>query len=413
MKHMVLLTILSAILGQGVSFKSLYLFHIFAFINTVLLARKNPHIIDRLYNNKRLSALFLFLLVYPFVSLLWTDPINKAALVYLYGFSSISFALIYALLITPKYKQTVKQALLLGFYANAFISVLEILTSFRYPLSVYSKANWIAGRSYSYLGVEPETIPTGFFWNPNDYGTYLCCMLPLFFVLHKSAIKSWVSTLLCFILILFIQSRTSFIVGSLEMITLAIIIPFYNSKLPAAKKALLAALSTVIIGITLVFALNQSNHLSKKFDILFVKIDTIANYGTWGQLKPDSENKRLIWVSNMLRVFPSAPVLGHGSNAANQNQIHSQFQKKVSPHFFFLELLTNFGLIWMLPVVSLYVYGLFSLIKNQSYFMLISAIAFPLASLSMSSCIFAIPLFTILGFCFHDPFAKLKTFKST
>ena len=392
-KHIIFSLILSAIIGQGVAYKSIYLFHIVAIIffgYTCISTGIKKTLIEL----KRFLPLFA-LLAYAFASLLWREEVAKPEYIYLYGALSLFTAFVLSSMATQKAPKVALTALGIATMGSLIIGFGEVLALFRYPLSAYSNLNWIAGRSY--IHNESTTFPTGFAWNPNDYATFLCAVFPIFYAIPKNKFVKWTLSTLIFGLIICSNSRTAMIVAAVEL-TLLLSIDLLKSKINTKLKYSLLVVFIALISITSILTVSLSERNITKFQILFSKVEVMVSPSKWGSLPIDSENSRLIWAYNLGEAISQKPLMGHGPNAASSAKFHPSFDRDVSPHAFLLELITNFGIPWFLALTSLYIGLLVKLYRkglHQNF--LISLSFLPICSFSMSSCIFAIPLFCIIG----------------
>ncbi len=390
---LIFILIASAVIGQGVAYKSIYLFHIVSllFVGDFIITNKLQKGLEAIKSYLPLLAI----LTVPFLSLMWTDEIGKAELVYLYGISTIAASFILSSIGMKLSPRTT----LLSLGAITFISLVigygESMGLIRYPLSVYSNLNWIAGRDYTYT--KYNTIPTGFAWNPNDFATFLCAVLPILYGTTKRKVQKWGSVIAIFLLIILSNSRTAMIISSVELLA---IFTMELMSLKISKLRKLLFLIIVVVGFTTIAVtiISLSRYNTAKFKILLSKAEIIATPSKWNNLPDDSENRRFTWIYNLGTAISKQPLIGYGVNKATSPELHPNAKNEVSPHAFPLELITNFGIPWFLAVLFLYLRLLANLFRKEGgQGFLISLIFLPVCSLSMSSCIFATPLFCLIG----------------
>ncbi len=383
----------SALIGQGIAYKSLYLFHVLSLLFFAELLKRSgtKQVIQKLKSFTPLFGLTLFAVF----SLLWRKDIKKAEIVYIYAILSILSSFILSSIATQISKKLALWAIIATTIGYIVIGLGEVTALFRYPLSIYSNMNWIAGRDY-HTSVNPS-VPTGFAWNPNDFSTIMCAILPLIISLPKSKFIRASLGLLVSFLIFLSGSRTGFIICMSELLCII----FF--KVLAKKNTLKKRILIFLIGYFTILAvgwgtINSSEGLRGKISTLTQKKEIFLTPNIWGKLPIDSENIRLIWIDNLITAIKEKPLLGHGPAAANSPLIHKNFSRPVSPHAFIIEIIANFGVPWFVLLSLLYInllIRLFRLGYHQSFF--VSLIFLPLSSFSMSSCIFSIPLFSIIG----------------
>jgi len=180
--------LISAVLGSSVSLASFPDFYLFHFIFSIVLFLFVCHLFleGRIqFKTKKTKKYLLFFLVWSlwiFVSFLWAE--HKA--------SAIKFSLIYAMMFLFSWllilyngrekvlKNTLK-VLFFMFLVALFIGTLEAFTAFRLPISPYADTSRYDFAVKQHL----QTVPTSFFYNPNNYATFLAFSLPfVLFAMH-------------------------------------------------------------------------------------------------------------------------------------------------------------------------------------------------------------------------------------
>lgn len=215
--------LVACVLGMAVSYKKIFFFHLTAvFIGIVLFVpyfRKKSEF-HFLKQPTRLHwfpmAMFLWYLVmtlfsqHVYHSLKYVFYVaNGAAIVYLLVYYTETLALQKKVFLT-----------LAGIFSlEIAVSLLEIYTSFRMPLSPYSSVLSYFGRQY--ITYEDrhvlEYLPTGFHWNPNDLTVAVLLTLP-FFLLAKKIIVKFVGSISVLLIILAADSRGCFIIFFLLLV---------------------------------------------------------------------------------------------------------------------------------------------------------------------------------------------------
>ena len=186
----------SLILGAGLSFGNLYFFHVLLLLVISLISiRKEYRETLWVIAKKPLNLIIFSIFFWFLLSCLWSE--NKTyALVYVAQyFLGIMAILIVQFFVEDKssfifYKNKVLYPL---FLLIILLSLLEIFTSFRWPISSLSYHNDWFGRENIVMNIlKTERIngyidssPTVFFWNPNNLAVFLCLEVGLmsFFLL--------------------------------------------------------------------------------------------------------------------------------------------------------------------------------------------------------------------------------------
>ncbi|CAA7599632.1 O-antigen ligase-related protein [Acididesulfobacillus acetoxydans] len=237
---------------------NVYYLHIALFILTVsmfieFMRRRKTWSLKSLAQNRYLLFLSIFIL-YMILSLLWVTHL-KAALKYMVDYAiMICFALaVYRY--NPnlaKLKQTVKFLFFLTVPA-LFMGLLEIL-DIRMPVrNIFIDEGWYAKGPY-YL----KTIPTVFWYNPNNFGTFL--VLAMSFILAGIAFAKerkirWglgILQVAILINIIFSTSRTAYITMLVTMLGFLIYFSVTREK-EKRKRAFAWVLVTLVVFYSLSF----------------------------------------------------------------------------------------------------------------------------------------------------------------
>lgn len=173
-------------IGVGLSYGQVYAFHLCLVLYALISGGK---LIGAVAYGQRGSKQYLplvLLLIWYILSLAWAPDLS-AALRYI-GYWVIGITLVAAT--AYEVNTTSKLTLLLkvvAFCAAAelLVSLLEVFTSFRYPLSPFSPYAARVGRAYTldFIGSAQslatlETTPTGFSWNPNNLAATMSVVFP-------------------------------------------------------------------------------------------------------------------------------------------------------------------------------------------------------------------------------------------
>lgn len=404
------LLIISSILGPGFSYGSLYLVHliIFAVISYLMLARENR---VRLFNilAKKLNIVLILCFIWLLISISWAE--NKQ-----YGFTSlIHFAIGLSVVILTQFflqnsqHRTIyyKKLLPILFLIVALISGLEIISSFRWPISSLSEFNPYFGReniiekilSTQVIPGYVESSPTAFFWNSNHLAVFLCFFLPF---LMKNNWKYYLLFVASILIIISTGSRLTLISIGLVLVLLSC---FKPSKIRFLGVFLFTLFASILACPNSLMAIKANEPLEKVTGIDF------TNYWKLNDSKDDievdnidnSQGIRLVLYQQGIRYIQDSKFLGLGSGNAEWYNFKnkSNTQDVTSVHFYWLELAINGGLVLVVLMGYFFVH-LFKLLWQirKSTFnedLLIALVLFGMAVISLSSAHYFLPYYLFLG----------------
>lgn len=252
---------------------NIYYLHIALFILTLsmlweLFQQRHRWKIKQLNQNRYLLFLTIFV-VYMMLSFLWVRSYKEGIKLFIdYGIM-ICFSLsVYRF--NPSMVK-LKQTLKFLFYCLIPVLILGLIeiTGVRMPIrNIFSDSGWYLKGPY-YL----QTIPSVFFYNPNNFGTYLIMVMS--FVLaaisysRRKAIR-WgfiVIQVGALLNVIFSTSRTAYITMLLTLIGYVIYFIATREK-EKRKRVILAAVITLIIFYTLSFV--------PQFDVYYGKFNNTA-----------------------------------------------------------------------------------------------------------------------------------------
>ncbi len=409
--------IYTATIGLAVSYGNFYLFHIFIvmFMATAIVEIKNVVKTIDFLNNLPIILIFSFQLLYIF-SITWSN--NKLSAIYYSAYIFIGILLILTFIIAAKNQielDKIFKIISYIFIVEIIVSLLEIITTFRYPISPYSSiVEYFNRENKIFENFSPHfinslaTIPTGFRWNPNDLATTMIIILP-FFVIHKNLIIKFLGVLGVVAIIYFTNSRT-------VLFCVLFLFFLYILLYEKIKTKLIFFGSMLFIVIIIVLNLNNLNKYEKfiptkiTYTINSIRIFLTENHEKINEKSSISIRQNLI--KNAFTAFKQSYGLGVGGG--NSNFIHKQKNMKntkniTSLHNFWLEILVEGGIIAFLIFIYFYfstIYKVFVISKKTEnetlmYYAKASTLAlsiFIIAEISMSSAIYFLPMWLLLGF---------------
>ncbi|MDR3539689.1 MAG: O-antigen ligase family protein [Desulfosporosinus sp.] len=352
---------------------NIYYLHIALLILTItmLIARFKQQPLPRLTDvTKNKYSLFLFIfIVYMILSVAWAEN-RGMALKYMINYA-IMICFMFAVYTYNPNRAKVKETLKVLLYTA--IPVLAIgsfeMMGIRMPLrNIYTDHNLY------HLAAYLRTIPTVFFYNPNNYGVYL--VMAMSFILPFIAYNRtkgrnglfWVMQLAAVVNLIFCTSRTAYIVMLLTLIGFVV---FFAATKEWHKFRRVAAIG--IVTLIVFYGLSNVPRMSVYFGkfndtpflnvLSFNKVDVgqpIADFEAEGST---GERKSVI-LDIVDGVFKKGHLQGFGVNntamylktAGNTNGI-------VNPHSLWFEVLGDFGVGIFLYFIFIYLSLLWDLRK--------------------------------------------------
>lgn len=400
----------SLILGAGLSFGKLYFFHVLLVLVFSLISIRQEQRKTFLVILKKPQNLILFIVFFWFLlSCIWAE--NKTyALVYLVQlFLGIMAVLLVQFFVHDKssfvfYKNKVLFPFLL---LILLLSLLEIFTSFRWPISSLSYNNDWFGRENIVMNIlKTERIkgyidssPTAFFYNPNNLAVFLCLFLPF---LNN---RSWLHVFF-FVTTIFVIYNTG---SRLTIISigffLLIICLFKFSNFRFIGYFFCSLMFPIIFLPNSTMAFKANEPLEKVIGINLISIFGI-NYTRDNQLLDQNDNSNTIrkqLYKQGLHDIVESKLLGVGSGNAEWYNFKrkEKTQNITSVHFYWLELIINGG------IVVLFLLGYYFIIIARDLYILrnyeitialvTALMIFSLGVISMSSANYFLPYYGFLG----------------
>ena len=342
--------VFTSVLGLGVSFHKIYLFHLVLACVAVfnLCHQERGLIFDGLRLPSRYHFFFGFMFAWFALGLAWSWE-RSYTLQYL-GYIACGGGL--AVLVV-KYVGTSMNRFLQLFHAAkwAFVidvvaGLLEATTPFRLPISPFSSGADV--ESLYDFSSEAMTLiasmPTGFHWNPNNYAMVVCLLIP-FFLFHKHVRWTLLGVAAIVFLVFSADSRASLV----AIVFMLMVLPAFRGK-------------TAWIFVSLAFAtcaqlsLVSNTELAKNVETVVSSLERYV--GADGGDDLDSIGVRRHLIENGLEALAETHTLGVGGGADKvvQEERFALPVKSVvtSMHHTWIELLVNGGIVFFVPFVCWY-----------------------------------------------------------
>lgn len=400
--------IVSIVIGVGISYSKLYLFHIF-FALYMVFALRNI-ILTKKINNYFKYNNYLFLFVFMFfwysLSVLWSANFIYSIKYLYYLLIGLSIIIFFLSEVKDINKLNyIRKILFIVFSIEILLCLFEIFTPYHLPVSPYSEIVHYFGRRDGCGGQFHlfAYVPTGFHWNPNNLAFVMILILPFFLFYQNLFIK------------IFGVLTTSFIIyktgsrGILLSLIIAILIwaIFYHFK---------KFLITSVICFIFIFSLTQVN---KKIDNKIksvIKRNTnivkiIANYDPEYQTVRNSLILRKVLVMNSINAVKKSYGIGVGagnSHDYNEKNFADKLFGLKSMHNFWAELFIDsgfyFGLFFILSYIvlltKLYLISIMSKNNDAKYYCkscFLALSVFIFASMGPSTVIYSLPLWLLFA----------------
>jgi len=401
---------IALLLGAGLSFGNIYFFHIILILVYALILLHQVHRNSMWNIVKKPLNLLLFIIFFWFVlSCLWSENKSYALVSLIHFLIGILAVLLVQFFVDTKssfifYKNKVLYPI---FLLVLLLSLLEIFTSFRWPISSLSYCNDWFGRENIVTNILKterikgyvESSPTVFFWNPNNLAVFLCLFLP--FLIKKS----WLSLFLFFTTIFVIYctgSRLSIISIGLVLFVISL---YKLSNIRFLVYFLCSLMLPIIFFPNSMVATKANEPIERIIGINLIPIIGI-NYIHVPILTDKDDNsstvRKQLYKQGLQDILDSK-LLGVGAgNAEWYNFKRKKLTQNItSVHFYWLELVINGGVVALLLFISyfsLMAKELYTLRNNEVTSALITAMMiFSLAVISMSSANYFLPYYGFLG----------------
>lgn len=406
----------SIFFATAISYQSVYLFHLFAFVYAIrffwlFIFKKNRTIFNC---SQQMRFVFLFLLVsisYFSISLIWTpNLIDGFRWIFYYLCTSFVIFFVIQAASDKKSFKALFNILILLIIINAAVGLIEVVSSFRYPISRLSPyAGWFSYQSLVVPEVLEKTnllylfsMPTAFNWNPNNFALIMTVAFPIL-LYYKNKHIAFIFSSLIILLVLATASRICIIsLGFIVLISL-----FFKGR-----KYLKITLTVLMLFIfTDGFYFFSPNNLKIK-EVAFISTPYMINGKEVKVIPFDDESSasRKELAAYGLKLFKSKALFGHGANATHSKMKEDKLSYS-SLHFFFLEILINGGLLLFLCYLILFLWTMQKLLliyirteqketKYKSLSFFLSLMVLIPASVAVSSMVYILPIYLILAMVF-------------
>jgi teichuronic acid biosynthesis protein TuaE len=406
-KNIIFIFLAAAFLGVGLSYGKIYAFHLVFIISLFFFPYKKA---TDFFSNKP-SFVFVFpafMFLFYCLSSFWAPNLffSIQYIGYLFfGMSIIYFPFFYV----EKKEQLKKIIIVLGAFLllELLVCLLEMYSSFRYPISPYSKLISYFGHGYK---IDPNlsasikssilAVPTGFHWNPNNLAALLSIALP--FTLLSN--NKWIKYFGTFLLLIVLGATNS---RAVMFSVLLMVIYLVLMEFRITKKILLALFCLGFVFILIPQNYNPFNSINRR---ITDSIEAVIGIVEDNKQNTNSLGVRQELVKNALDELDENLWLGIGAGNSKfiQQKKGMVAGKVTSLHNFWLEIIVDVGLPFFLIFMSWYfrlVYKLIVISDNNNDVQLIylskstcvAMIGLLVSAISCSSIIYFLPFWILIS----------------
>lgn len=404
---------LTALIGPGIQYNKLYLFHVI-FISCL------PFVFFKIAANWKSSRFFLLFLLYCTLSLTWSLELaygTKLTFVIFFCFLIIAILREWRISREEKLKIFLK-CLQIIFIIQLAIGLAESFTSFRYPLSKLSAYNhWFGINYYTPDFMVDDAISknlaTGLSWNPNQYSLFLTIFFPFLFLLKNRIIKILLIVISLYVIV-HNSSRGCILALIAELlIVLLLYLRFYKMSV-IRKRIIFTSFSVVSIYVIYTKLFTKAAEFLANFNILGFSFPTPVTVLPGDRKWLTNDEMRISWLINSFNAFLDNFLIGLGLGSAGSPKVQKLMYESGpetirSIHLFWLELLTDLGLLGFTPLVIALCWLLYKLLKkidknedkyevNFGICFIASILAFCFACISISSAFYNLPMYLLISF---------------
>jgi teichuronic acid biosynthesis protein TuaE len=400
------------VIGCAVSYSKLYLFHIavaILFGFDFLLVLKNNFKIKINQHPTRLHLFLYWMIFWYALSIVWSKNPESSAVYVFYIFLGLVITTTMARF-GDGIDSLRKAFKILGvfFVIEICLSLLEVFTPFRLPVSPYSNYLSMFGRSLAdvdfAINRNSTSMPTGFQWNPNNLATTMTMILP-FFLLHKRKIVNYAGAISVIVLVLAAGSR-----GNILAICFLMFVYLYllNGKRAAIWGTIIPAIGILLVALLWPSISNTNNENVKNIVDSFQALKT---YLTSNEITLDSIGTRQTLIKRGMSELKESHGLGIGGGASKAlgGVDVRGYVGAVPMHNFWIEVLVEAGAVFFITFVLWYLRILFNLLKiarnskdsTLKYFAsatCLSMCGFLIGAISTSSTVYFLPMWIMFGF---------------
>jgi len=411
----------AALMGPGMGFGKLYLFHVVLFFTLGFSAYYVQS--QGKWTKMRVMIIPALLFLFMASSLAWADSFSMGVKqIAIAGFGVALIGCLVALCETKHDLFLILKVTAIVFLVSCIIGLVEMAFGFSWPWSRNSPWLYLLGRDIflsrtKFTGSDIDLIrhtPTAFFWNPNNFAVFVTCFLPFILFSKRNKWLVFGATALVLIIIIGAGARMCFWV---LMLALPFWLIFFRKKIQLPTAALLCVTLFFISLNMFVWKLpvNAFNQFKLPYgEIIFG--EPIIHKGGGHSLPAivEEEENSISFRKEMIErsfvLIKEQPILGAGAAGIEHEFVKNKTKSGlIDLHFYWLELLVNYGILWTIVLIAALGYLIVRLIRKKTTFALstiFSTALFIPCVISLSTGFYYLPgylLFACLILCSTIP----------
>ncbi len=368
-------------------------FFLLLLLSTSVLLLSKPEYIYLLYERFfKYGWFFVLWFVYAIVSLLWVESFKWAfaelANIFFFG-TLIPLGLLY--IETRKDLNVLVFLWILAFILSLGVGIWEILTGNHLITSKFRMENFQNYKLETFIAYVPKhRTPTAFFYNQNNFATFISLSLPLAIFMLRGRFLRIVVLSLSAVVLIFTLSRANYVAFALLILMLpffldrrqnAIYLPFLTLLILSAISLLIFVINTPVVSKDIGIQRIYYKFRAKVLDVFKGSRDISASI------------RRDIWISS-LEYWERSNFMGTGAG-----QVEYFLEEKPprpiiyfkNPHNWFVEMLSKYGILVFISYMIFWMWIFLNLWHNRrdklAKALMLSLICFIPASVSPSSLI--------------------------
>lgn len=361
--------------------------------------------------DKKIICFFISWFFYICLSFFWSK--NKSFNIKYIAIYFMMFVFIANIIIFNMKQKNIKNSIkVLGFmfFICVIIGIIESATSMQFPIRHYYN---FTVHELSDAEIELiKTRPMVFFYNPNNFATYVAICLPFLFYLicfaskYKNKILFFIWSAVAFASIVLTTSR-SILFSVVFMTAVYVIVTFFEGRLKLMMYPIIIILMLVAVYKSSYFIVSRHNNIYMQK--MQQKMTNIKNISLNEVGQESSEGERITIIYDVVEgVFKDKHYFGYGAGNTPQLLMDKANTHGIySPHALAAELLGDFG-IFIVLYGAFYIYIICKLlniawkredrfIKITGYSLATALFGFALGSFAPSSVTYFLPYWMLLG----------------
>ena len=401
----------SLIVGPGIGYGKLWVFHVVSLFFLLFYSLKiiNSLQFKKLINESIYFQTLIAIFFWYSLSVIWSINLLYSIQYILYIILGLWVVVIIVYFAYGSHNYyVIFNIMKWSFVVSIVLGLFEVFDIFRLPTSPYSEYSYLFGRDaadFTELNSEVEyllkTTPTVFWGNPNNYATALAMIFPYFFMLNKK-IFAYLGCLVILFLIIMTGSR-----GNLIALSFGLFVFYAINLRRFSFLIILSFVALISLDSMMDILMNSDNPYVSEVAGIGYELLRYLFESSDGQ---DSIDVRQQLIRNGIDAFMASHGLGVGAggSVAVQELFGGVMGGITSMHNFWIEILVDVGVVGATLFLSFYLSlilrlfiihrkGKNSFYKYHSGALFMSMCIFAVGCISASSVIYFLPMWCMFG----------------